>query len=121
VTGGNLDIAQVDAGIEHGRHEGVTEHVRVCPGDLEAGGRGEVPQAAGGGVPVHPGAAAVEQDRRVPVGDLVRVAGGGVSGRSDQMQQCINIRFAACLPSGSRDRRRCERARDNRTPARLIG
>jgi hypothetical protein len=30
---------------------------------LEAGGFGEVPQAAGGGVPVHPGAAAVQQDR----------------------------------------------------------
>ena len=41
----------------------VTEHVRMCAGDLDAGGFGEVPQAAGGGVPVHPGAAAVEQDR----------------------------------------------------------
>ena len=45
----------------------------------------------------------------------------GRSGRSDQMQQCINIRFAACLPSGSRDRLRCERALNNRTPTRLIG
>jgi hypothetical protein len=32
----------------------------------------------------------------------------GRSGRSDQMQQCINIRSAACLPSGSRDCQRCE-------------
>jgi hypothetical protein len=32
----------------------------------------------------------------------------GRSGRSDQTQQCINIRFAACLPSGSRDCQRCE-------------
>jgi len=41
----------------------VAQHVRVCPGDLDAGGFGEVVQAAGGRVPVHPGAAAVEQDR----------------------------------------------------------
>ena len=44
--------------------------MRVCPGDLDAGGCGEVTQAAGGRVPVHPGAAAVEQDRPVgAVGD----------------------------------------------------
>jgi hypothetical protein len=41
----------------------VAEHVRVCPGDLDAGGFGEVVQAVGGRVPVHPSAAAVEQDR----------------------------------------------------------
>src|SRR5919204_21404 len=41
----------------------VAEHVRVRPGDLEAGGSGEVAQAAGGGVPVRPGAAGVQQDR----------------------------------------------------------
>jgi PhnB protein len=39
------------------------DDVRMCSGDLDAGGFGEVPQAAGGRVPVHPGAAAVEQDR----------------------------------------------------------
>ena len=36
---------------------------RVRPGDLDTGGLGELMQAAGGRVPVHPGAAAVEQDR----------------------------------------------------------
>jgi len=35
----------------------------VSPGDLDAGGLSELAQAAGGCVPVHPGAAAVEQDR----------------------------------------------------------
>ena len=35
----------------------------MCPGDLETGGLGELVQAAGGSVPVHPGTAAVEQDR----------------------------------------------------------
>jgi 5,10-methylenetetrahydrofolate reductase len=36
----------------------------VCPGDLDAGRLGEVAQAAGGRVPVHPGAACVQQDRQ---------------------------------------------------------
>ena len=35
----------------------------MCPGRLDAGGLGELTQAAGGRVPVHPGAPAVEQDR----------------------------------------------------------
>src|SRR5208282_3871815 len=39
------------------------EHVRMCPGYRDAGGFGESAQAAGGRVAVHPGAAAVEQDR----------------------------------------------------------
>jgi len=50
VPGGDLHVAQVNTGIEHGRDESVAEHVRVCPGDLDAGGLGEVAQAAGGGV-----------------------------------------------------------------------
>ena len=37
--------------------------MRVRPADPEAGGLGELAQAAGGCMPVHPGAAAVEQDR----------------------------------------------------------
>src|SRR5581483_4625766 len=60
VTGGDLDIAQVDARVEHGGNECVAQHVRVCPASLDAGGCCELSQAAGGGVPVHPGAAAVE-------------------------------------------------------------
>ena len=44
--------------------------MRVCPGGLDAGGCGEPAKAAGGRVPVHPGAAAVEQDWSVSaVGD----------------------------------------------------
>jgi hypothetical protein len=39
--------------------ERVPEHVRVCLGDLNAGVFGESAQAAGSGVPVHRGAAAV--------------------------------------------------------------
>jgi hypothetical protein len=56
----------------------VAEHVRVCSGGLDAGGFGEPAQAAGGGVPVHPGAAAVEQDRPVRA-----VADGAVDGPAD--------------------------------------
>ena len=63
VAGGDLDVPEVDAGIEHGRDKRVAEHVRMSPGDLDAGGFGESPQTAGGRVPVHPPAAAVEQDR----------------------------------------------------------
>ena len=63
MAGSDLHVPQVNPGVEHGRDEGMTEHVRVRPGDPHPGGFGEVPQAAGGGVAVHPGAAAVEQDR----------------------------------------------------------
>jgi len=46
------------------------EHVRARPGHLDAGGLGDVAQAAGGRVPVHPGAAGVQQDRpAVPEAD----------------------------------------------------
>ena len=41
----------------------VSEHMGVGPGDADAGGLGELVQAAGGRMPVHPGTAAVEQDR----------------------------------------------------------
>lgn len=36
VVGDDLHVAQVSAGVGHGRDTGMTEHVRVCPGDLEA-------------------------------------------------------------------------------------
>ncbi len=50
----------------------------MWPGDPYARVLGQVPQAAGGGVPVHPGAAAVEQDR--PAGPA---GGGAVDGPAD--------------------------------------
>ena len=49
-------------------NEGMAEHMRVRPGDPDPRGIGELMQAAGGGVPVHPGAAAVEQDRPARAG-----------------------------------------------------
>jgi hypothetical protein len=70
VEGGDLYVAQVGASVEHARNVCVTEHVGMCPGDLDTDGSGEVAQAAGGRVPVHPGAAGVQQDRpAVPIAD----------------------------------------------------
>ena len=58
----------------------------MCPGDLDAGGLGEPVQAAGGRVPVHPGAAGVEQDRpavRVPAArSMARPTAGGSGTRT---------------------------------------
>jgi hypothetical protein len=60
----------------------MTEHVRVRPGDPDPGGPGEVAQAAGGRVPVHPGAAGVQQDRPARAG-----AGRPVDGPADRGRQ----------------------------------
>jgi hypothetical protein len=46
----------------------MAEHVRVRSRDPHASSFSQAPQAAGGGVAVHPGAAAVEQDRAVGAG-----------------------------------------------------
>jgi hypothetical protein len=47
----------------------------VRPGDRHPSGIGQAPQAAGGGVAVHPGAAAVEQDRAASTGGYGPVDG----------------------------------------------
>jgi hypothetical protein len=63
VPRGDLDIPQVHARIQHGGDERMAQHMGVSSGDPYTRSIGELPQAAGGGVAVHPGAAAVEQDR----------------------------------------------------------
>jgi hypothetical protein len=63
VSGGDLDVAQVDAGVEHRGDEGVPQHVRVQPRHPHPRGLGQPSQPAGGGVPVHPRPAAGAQDR----------------------------------------------------------
>jgi len=55
VAGGDLDVPQGDAIIEHGRDERVAR-VRVRPDDLDARDVSELVQAAGSCVPVHAGA-----------------------------------------------------------------
>ena len=47
----------------------------MCPGDVDASGLGEVPQATSGCVPVHPGAAGVKQDRPAGSGTCCPVDG----------------------------------------------
>ena len=42
MAGGDLDISQVDPGVEHGGDEGIEEHVRMGPGDPHSRGLGEI-------------------------------------------------------------------------------
>jgi hypothetical protein len=51
------------------------------PGDPNASGVSQAPQAAGGGVAVHPGAATVEQDRPASAGAYRLVDGPPYRGR----------------------------------------
>jgi hypothetical protein len=53
----------------------MAEHVGVRPGDPHPSGIGQAPQAAGGGVAVHPVAAAVEQDGAAGTGGYGPVDG----------------------------------------------
>jgi len=53
----------------------------VCLGDLNARCSGELTEAAGRGVPVHPGAAAVQQDRAARTGSGRLVDGPAHCGR----------------------------------------
>ena len=59
----------------------VAQHMRMRPGHLDAGGLGEPVQAAGGRVPVHPGAAGVQQDRPADSGGYRAVEGPADRGR----------------------------------------
>src|SRR5258708_16792370 len=68
VAGGDLDVPQVHSSTEHGRDKGMPEHVRVRAGNPYSCGLGEASQPPGGSVPIHPGTAAVEQDRALRTG-----------------------------------------------------
>jgi hypothetical protein len=63
VPGGDLHITQVHPSIEHGGHERVAEHVWMHPGQPDTSDLGEPSEPPGGGVPVHPSSARVQQDR----------------------------------------------------------
>jgi hypothetical protein len=82
VAGGDLDVPQVHSGIEHGRDEGVAEHMRVRPGNAHPSSFGQPPQAPGGSVAVHPGAASIEQD-----GPADTDADRAVNGSPDRWRQ----------------------------------
>ncbi len=68
MAGGDLDVPQVHARIEHRGDEGMAEHVRVRPGNPHPGGFGQPLQTTGGSVAVHPGTPAVEQDGAADAG-----------------------------------------------------
>jgi len=93
MAGSDLDVAQVHARVEHGRDKGMAEHVRVRPGDPHARGLGQAPQAAGGGMAVHPGATAVEQDRATGA-SAGRTVDGPPHGRGQRDQHDLGA-FAA--------------------------
>ena len=63
VAGGDLDVAEVDAGVEHGGHIGVAEHVGVHPGHRDAGGCSQAPQSPCSRVARHSRPCPVPQDR----------------------------------------------------------
>jgi len=87
VTRGDLDIAQVDSGIEHCGDEGVSEHVGVHAWQLHAGLLGEPSQPSGGAVPVHAGAARGQQDRAPGAGADRAVDGSSDRGRRVRTSQ----------------------------------
>src|SRR5262245_65767219 len=78
MTSGDLNVTEVDSGVEHRGDERVLQHARMRACDVHSAGVRKVPRTAGGGVPVHPGPAGVEQDRpRGPAAD------GAVDGTAD--------------------------------------
>ncbi len=79
MAGGDLHVPQADAGVGHGGDEYGAACV-VHPRHAVPGGGCDVLDLAGSGVPVHPGADRVAEDRAVlsPVdGSVDRAAGSG--------------------------------------------
>ncbi len=78
----DLDVAQVDPGVKHRGHERVPEHVQVGVAYRHGAKLGQMTKTTGGGMPVHPGLAGVEQDRpRGPAAD------SAVDGTADGRRQ----------------------------------
>src|SRR5665811_1758536 len=82
VAGGDLDVAQVDAGVEHGGDVGVAEHVWVHAWQSDPGVVGQAAKSSGGGVAVQAPAHGVAEQWPVnAVGD------GAVYGSGDGRRQ----------------------------------
>jgi hypothetical protein len=92
VPRGDLHVPQVDPGVEHGGHEGVPEHVGVHPREADASDGCELAQSPGCDVPVHPGAASVEQERSTGA-----IAGRPLDGAADRGRQRHQDDFAALV------------------------
>lgn len=56
-------LAEADACFQHGRDEGMAQHVWVHPRHPDTGCRGQLLEPTGGGVTVHPSIERVAQDR----------------------------------------------------------
>ena len=97
MPGGDLDVAQVHSGVETG-HERVPQTMRVGADDSHAVGLGEVSEAAGGCVPVHPSATGVEQYR--PCGPA---ADGAIDRAADRWRQGSGRPWFLCGTPGARD------------------
>jgi hypothetical protein len=97
VTGRDLYVPQVHSRVEHGRDSGVPEHMRMCPGDPGSCCVGEPPEPPGGGMPVHPHAVAVKQDR-----PGVTAVHGAVDGPADRRGQRDQDDLAA-FPADAQD------------------
>ena len=82
MAGGDLDVAEADACVEHDGDEGVARRVWVHAGHPDPGVGGEVVEPAGCGVPVHPRAEGVAQDRAVEAAVDCPVYGSGIAGGS---------------------------------------
>jgi len=63
MTGRDLNVSETDARVEHGGHERVPEHVRMHPWHANPRRVGQLPEPPGGGVPVHPHAVDIAEDR----------------------------------------------------------
>ena len=90
VPGGDLNISEVDSGVEHGGDEGVPQHVRVDLRHPNESGQAELPEASGCGVPVHPAAAPATEQRSV-----LSAVDGAVNGAGDRRWQRHEDHLAA--------------------------
>ncbi len=82
VPSGDLDVSEVDAGVEHRGDERVSEHVRVHAVDGHACRERELAWSAGGRVAIHAPAFAVQQERAG-----LATAGCAVDGSADRWRQ----------------------------------
>ena len=90
MAGGDLDIAQADAGVQHRGHERGPEHMRVHAWHPDPGSNGQVVEPSGGSVAVHANAEHIAQDRAV-----VAVADRAVDCPADRWWQWNEDDFAA--------------------------
>lgn len=93
VAGSDLDVAEVDACIEHGGHERVTQHVGVHASGGDPGRYGQGPQPSGGAVPIHP-PPGPRAEQRAGVSSLDGAVHGPADGRRQGNEDDLVIALA---------------------------